>query len=105
MMSDMPACRVCGSALEHVFVDLGTSPLSNALLRPAQLLGPETHWPLRVFVCEVCLLVQLPAFEAPESIFDAEYAYFSSYSDTWLSHARNFAETMMATLELGAHSL
>jgi SAM-dependent methyltransferase len=104
-MSDVAACRVCGSALERVFVDLGTSPLSNALLRPADLLRPETHWPLRVFVCEGCLLVQLPAFEAPESIFDAEYAYFSSYSDTWLRHAREFAEQMMCSLTLNSRSL
>src|SRR5262249_21816082 len=103
-MSDVPACPLCGSALERVFVDLGTSPLSNALLRPAALLGPETHWPLRVFLCEVCLLVQLPAFEAPESIFDAEYAYFSSYSDSWLSHARSFAQTMMMSLKLSGES-
>jgi SAM-dependent methyltransferase len=75
------------------------------LLRPAELLGPETHWPLRVFVCEVCLLVQLPAFEAPESIFDAEYAYFSSYSDSWLRHARGYAETMMSSLKLTTQSL
>jgi len=101
----MPSCRACGASLERVFVDLGTSPLSNALLRPIDLLGPETHWPIRVFVCESCLLVQLPAFEAPERIFDAEYAYFSSYSDSWLTHARTYAATMSAALGLGPDSL
>src|SRR5262249_13511560 len=104
-VSDVPVCRLCGSLLERVFVDLGTSPLSNALLRAADLLAPETYWPLRVFVCEECLLVQLPAFEAPESIFDEEYAYFSSYSDSWLRHARGFAETMTASLNLDHRSL
>ena len=104
-MTEKLACRACGATLERVFADLGASPLSNALLSPADLLGPETYWPLRVFVCEVCLLVQLPAFEAPETIFDAEYAYFSSYSESWLAHARAYAETMIPALGLGRDSL
>jgi len=104
-VADIIACRICESALERVLVDLGTSPLSNALLTATDLLSPETHWPLRVFVCEKCLLVQLPAFEAPESIFDAHYAYFSSYSESWLRHAKMFAEAMTASLKLDARSL
>jgi len=99
------ACRACGATLERIFVDLGASPLSNALLRAADLRGPETYWPLRVFVCDVCLLVQLPAFEAPDTIFDAEYAYFSSYSESWLAHAKAYAETMIRALNLGRDSL
>jgi SAM-dependent methyltransferase len=86
-------------------VDLGASPLSNAFLTADALLGPETHWPLNVYVCGRCLLVQLPAFEAPAAIFDGRYAYFSSFSDTWLAHARKYADEMRARLALGPKSL
>lgn len=97
-------CRSCGAALTTDFVDLGTSPLSNAFLSGERLLGPETHWPLRVYVCDRCLLVQLPSFERPETIFDSQYAYFSSYSDTWLAHAKKYAETIQGALGLGPSS-
>ena len=75
------ACRFCASPLERVFVDLGASPLANSYLPPDALLRPEPFYPLRVYVCDQCLLVQLPEFESPESIFE-DYAYFSSYSDS-----------------------
>jgi len=93
-------CRACDAPLARTFVDLGASPLSNAFLAAEQLRGPETHWPLKVLVCERCLLVQLPAFEAPAAIFDAQYAYFSSFSDSWLAHAKAYAAQMIGALGL-----
>ncbi len=104
-MPEKTACRGCGAPLELSFVDLGTSPLSNAFLRTDQLAEPELHRPLHVRVCERCLLVQLPAFDPPSAIFDAHYAYFSSYSETWLAHARAYANAMIGRLALGPTSL
>jgi 2-polyprenyl-3-methyl-5-hydroxy-6-metoxy-1,4-benzoquinol methylase len=93
-------CRFCGAPLRTTFVDLGKSPLANAYLKPFQLHEMERFYPLHVYVCERCLLVQLQDFEAPEHIF-SDYAYFSSYSDGWLAHAR--AYTRMATQRFGLH--
>jgi 2-polyprenyl-3-methyl-5-hydroxy-6-metoxy-1,4-benzoquinol methylase len=87
-------CRFCGAPLTRTFVDLGKSPLANAYLKPFQVHQMERFYPLHVYVCERCLLVQLQDFEAPEHIF-SDYAYFSSYSDLWLAHARTY--TRMAT--------
>jgi 2-polyprenyl-3-methyl-5-hydroxy-6-metoxy-1,4-benzoquinol methylase len=84
-------CRFCGATLRHTFVDLGMSPLANSYLTPAQLNQMEPFWPLHVYVCERCFLVQLEEFASPEHIF-RDYAYFASYSDTWLHHARLFVE-------------
>lgn len=86
-------CRFCQTPLRHVFVDLGMSPLSNTYLTPDRLHRMEPFYPLHAFVCEACFLVQLEEFETPEQIF-SDYAYFSSYSDLWLSHARAYAQTM-----------
>ena len=87
-------CRFCGCALRHTFVDLGASPLANSYLDERGLLGMEPFYPLRVYVCEECLLVQLPEFESPEAIF-GDYAYFSSYSESWLEHARRYTEVVI----------
>jgi SAM-dependent methyltransferase len=87
-------CRFCGSLLEHTFVDLGVSPLANSYLTEGQLHQMEPFFPLRAFVCESCFLVQVPAYESPERIF-GEYAYFSSYSDSWLEHARSYTDMML----------
>jgi SAM-dependent methyltransferase len=95
------ACRFCGTPLRHVFADLGATPLANSYLRPEQLSQVELHYPLRVFVCERCLLVQLESFAAPELIF-SNYAYFSSYSDTLLHHSKAYADMISDRLELGA---
>ncbi len=92
------ACRFCASALSTVFVDLGMSPLANNYLTAAQLNTMEPFYPLCVYVCEACFLAQLEEFEGPDRIF-GDYAYFSSYSDTWLEHARNYAN--MATRRFG----
>jgi 2-polyprenyl-3-methyl-5-hydroxy-6-metoxy-1,4-benzoquinol methylase len=83
-------CRFCGTALSRTFVDLGVTPPSNAFLREADLGKPETFYPLHAYVCESCLLVQLEEFASPEQIF-TDYAYFSSYSETWLRHAEAYA--------------
>jgi SAM-dependent methyltransferase len=96
-------CRFCGAPLQHIFADLGMSPPSNAYRRPEQLYQMEPFYPLRAYVCRACFLVQLEAFESPEAIF-SDYAYFSSYADTWLAHARQYVEMITTRLELGPHS-
>jgi SAM-dependent methyltransferase len=94
-------CRFCNAALSHEFADLGVSPLSNAYVRPEDLQRMEPFFPLTVYVCAACLLVQLPAFETPENIF-SDYAYFSSYSDSWLAHARSYCRAMIERFALDA---
>ena len=84
-------CRFCGAPLAHVFADLGTSPIANNLLTADELGGMEPFYPLRALVCDKCFLVQLEEFEAPEAIF-SDYAYFSSYSTSWLEHCRRYAD-------------
>jgi 2-polyprenyl-3-methyl-5-hydroxy-6-metoxy-1,4-benzoquinol methylase len=96
-------CRFCSTPLHNVFVDLGMSPLANAYLRQDQLLRMEPFYPLQLYVCEQCFLVQLDEFESPDQIF-SDYAYFSSYSETWLEHARNYSLEMLGRLELGKQS-
>ena len=98
-----PACRSCGAALSHTFADLGMSPLANSYLRPEDLGVRESFYPLRAFVCSACFLVQLEEFESPEAIF-SDYAYFSSYSDSWLEHARRYVEAAVERFALGPHS-
>jgi len=95
-------CRFCGARLQHTFVDLGMSPLANSYLTPAHLNQMEPFFPLHVYVCEGCFLVQLEEFASPEQIF-AEYAYFASYSDSWLHHARSFVELAMERFGLGSN--
>ena len=89
-----PECRFCGRALEHVFADLGMSPLANSYVEPDRLLEMEPFYPLKVYVCAGCKLVQLPEFESPEAIF-GDYAYFSSFSDSWLEHAKSYVGQMI----------
>ncbi|HUU90143.1 MAG TPA: class I SAM-dependent methyltransferase [Phycisphaerae bacterium] len=89
-----PRCRFCDAELSETFVDLGMSPLSNAFLTADRLEAMEPFYPLHAQVCGRCFLVQLQAFERPESIF-GDYAYFSSYSDTWLAHCRAYVETVL----------
>jgi SAM-dependent methyltransferase len=97
-------CRLCGEPLRRTFADLGVSPLANAYVTEAELAGPETFFPLHAFVCEGCLLVQLPESESPEQIF-RDYAYFSSVSESWVEHARRYADSVADRLGLGAESL
>lgn len=96
-------CRFCGSPLWFVFVDLGPSPLCESFLRAEQLNQMEPFYPLRVYVCEQCFLVQLQEYVAPEQIFRT-YAYFSSYSDSWLEHAGRYVEMAIARFGLDADS-
>ena len=98
-----PRCRLCAAPLERTFVDLGLSPLANSYLEPEDLLRGESFYPLRVFVCEGCLLVQLPVFVTPDAIFD-EYAYFSSVSDSWVEHARRYVEAAVGRFDLSSKS-
>ena len=92
-------CRHCDKALEHTFIDLGMSPLCESFLTESQLGEPETYYPLHVRVCAACWLVQLPEFVSPSHIF-TEYAYFSSYSTSWVAHARSYCEMMKSRLNL-----
>jgi SAM-dependent methyltransferase len=98
-----PSCRFCGASVDAVFADLGSSPLANSYLSPEQVLRPETFYPLRVLVCEKCLLVQLAEFVRPEEIF-SDYAYFSSYSTTWLAHSRAYVDAVVPRLGLDESS-
>jgi SAM-dependent methyltransferase len=93
-------CRFCGEKLEHTFADLGTSPLANSYRKPDQLDRMEPFFPLHVRVCSKCFLVQLPQLATREEIFD-DYAYFSSYSDSWLEHCRKYTEMMIDGFNLG----
>jgi SAM-dependent methyltransferase len=102
--SSSHACRFCGSPLRLELVDLGASPLCERFLRSDQLDEMEPFFPLRVEVCEVCFLAQLPAYVPPEDIF-REYAYFSSFSDSWLAHASRYADEMVERLDLTVSSL
>jgi hypothetical protein len=96
-------CRLCGHPLSETFVDLGLSPLANAYVPPERLSQKEHFYPLHVYVCDRCLLVQLDEFESPAHIF-SDYLYFSSFSDAWLAHCRTYANRMVERLALGASS-
>lgn len=97
-------CRLCGAALKHTFVNLGMSPLCESFLARGQLDVMEPYFPLHALVCGECFLVQLKEYVSPEHIF-SEYAYFSSYSTTWVAHAKTYCEAIVKRLELGPHSL
>ncbi|MGK5085605.1 class I SAM-dependent methyltransferase [Bdellovibrionota bacterium FG-1] len=96
----MAQCRFCHAKLSVTFADLGMSPIANAYLPPEKTQAMEPFYPLHAFVCENCFLVQLESFESPESIF-SEYAYFSSYSDSWLKHASDYADEMTSQHGIG----
>ena len=97
-------CRHCDTLVTLPFVDLGSSPPSNAYLTPAQLRAPESYYPLRVLVCERCWLVQTEDFAGFDDMFSAEYAYFSSFSSTMLAHVKRYSEDMTARFGLTASS-
>jgi hypothetical protein len=98
------ACRLCGAQLRRTFVDLGMSPLCESYIAAEALDEPELFYPLNVLLCEECLLVQLPAYVSGERIF-SDYAYFSSYSQSWVAHAKRYADDMIARLGLMPGSL
>lgn len=97
-------CRHCTQPLKHVFLDLGFAPPSNAYLTADDLHAPETWYPLKLYVCAHCWLVQTEDYARAEALFRPDYAYFSSTSSTWLEHARHYVEAMRERLALGAHS-
>jgi hypothetical protein len=107
--TDVPAtapaltCRLCGSAQLRSFVDLGATPPCELFLTERALERPELTYPLHVRVCEACLLAQLPPLITPEETF-TEYAYFSSFSSSWVEHARRFVDAAVERLELGPPS-
>src|SRR5690349_23141373 len=103
-MSTLHQCRLCGAALTRTFVDLGMSPLCESYLPEVKLDDAEVFYPLHVRLCDTCLLVQLPAYVPGEDIF-SDYAYFSSYSDSWVAHAKRYADDMIERLGLTAQSL
>ena len=98
-----PECRFCKTPLHHTLVDLGMSPLCESYLTAEQLNRMEPFYPLHVFVCDRCFLVQLEEYVSPESIF-TEYAYFSSYADSWLQHAKRYTEAMIGRFGIHAGS-
>lgn len=100
-----PSCRFCSAGLEVTVVDLGMSPLCENFLRAEDLNRMEPFYPLHVYVCQRCWLVQLEEFVAPEVIFARDYRYFSSYSDSWLRHAEDYVEQVSERLGLGPGSL
>lgn len=97
-------CRFCGAPLARNFVDLGLSPLANSYVEPDALDEPESFYPLKAYVCEGCFLVQLPEAARPDEIF-TDYAYFSSYSSTWVEHARRYVEAAAERFRLGSQHL
>jgi len=97
------ACRFCDTPLKIIFADLGMSPPCQSQVSPEQLGEPEKFYPLVAYVCENCFLVQLPEYIDPAEIF-TEYAYFSSYSDSWLNHVKNYTELMCSKFNLDGNS-
>lgn len=98
-----PTCRFCTKPLTRTFADLGMSPLSNSYLSADQLRAMEPFYPLHAYVCSGCRLVQLEQYESPQGIF-SEYTYFSSYSDSWLRHAKAYVEMIVGRIGLGPQS-
>lgn len=97
-------CRFCKTELKHVFIDLINSPASNSYLNPEQLNEPETYYPLKVYICHNCFLVQVDEYQKSDALFNSEYAYFSSYSRTWLAHAQKYTQDMIARFGFSASS-
>ena len=100
-----PSCQSCGARLTRTLVDLGLQPLSNAYVPLDRADASEPVYPLHARVCDVCLLVQVDDVTSAASIFNADYAYFSSFSDSWLEHCRNYAAAMTQRFALGPQSL
>jgi len=103
-MSTSHNCRLCGAPLTRTFIDLGMSPLCESYVPEERLDDAEVFYPLHVRLCGTCLLVQLPAYVSGKHIF-SDYAYFSSYSDSWVAHAKRYAEAMTGRLDLTPDSL
>jgi SAM-dependent methyltransferase len=98
-------CHFCATALSDIFLDLGSAPPSNAFLSESDLSAPETYFPLRLHTCRRCFLVQVDEIQRHDALFSSTYAYFSSYSRTWLAHAEKYVEQVCTRLRLNASSL
>jgi SAM-dependent methyltransferase len=98
-------CRHCGTALRLPFLDLGAAPPSNAYLQPDKLQAPETWYPLRLMACDTCWLVQTEDYAGREALFTEDYAYFSSFSSSWLQHSEAYVARMIERFDLGAKSV
>ena len=97
-------CRHCNTELEHIFVDLVNCPPSNDMVRKEKLNEPEPFYPLKIFVCLNCFLVQVDEMKKADKIFDSEYTYFSSYSKSWLEHSKNYVDMIINRLKLNKES-
>lgn len=97
-------CRFCKTDLTEVFIDLVNSPASNSFLSQEQLVEPEVYYPLKVYTCHKCFLVQIAEYKKSDSIFNDQYVYFSSYSKSWLAHAKKYTESMVERFALNQHS-
>jgi len=98
-------CRFCKTSLSNVFIDLGNSPASNSFLTAGQLNEPEVFYPLKVYTCHNCFLVQVDEYKKSNAIFDSNYVYFSSYSTSWLQHAKQYTEMMTKRFGYDENSL
>src|SRR4051794_24125091 len=98
-------CRFCNHPIETEFADLVNSPPSNSYLTREQLNEPETFFPLKVLVCEKCFLVQVDEYYKSSEIFSSDYAYFSSFSTSWLAHAKAYTEMMTKRFGFNENSL
>lgn len=98
-------CLFCGTPLHNLFVDLGTCPPSNAFLTAAECEEPESFHPLRVYVCQKCMLVQSPFYRRPQDIFNHDYAYHSSWSSSWVNHAEKYVDDVCHRFKLNEQSL
>lgn len=97
-------CRFCQTSLQHVFIDLFNSPASNSFLKKEELNEPEIFFPLKVYTCHQCFLVQVDEYKKSDAIFDSNYVYFSSYSTSWLAHAKAYTEKMTSRFNLDGSS-
>lgn len=98
-------CRFCSTELNHTFIDLGAQPPSNSYLKPAQLNAPETYFPLKIHTCSNCWLTQVDEYKHHAEIFSGDYAYFSSFSTSWLKHAEAYVEKMTSRFGLNQNSM
>lgn len=98
-------CRFCQAILKDVFLDLGSAPPSNAFLNADDLNAPETYFPLRLYTCAECHLVQVDEVQRHDALFSSDYVYFSSYSRTWLAHVERYVAHAVERLGLGSHSM
>ncbi|HEX3009255.1 MAG TPA: class I SAM-dependent methyltransferase [Bacteroidales bacterium] len=97
-------CRHCNAELNHIFVDLINCPPSNDMLKPDQLNDPETYYPLKIFTCQQCYLVQVDEMKKADAIFNSEYTYFSSFSSSWLAHAKRYVDMMKERFQFNSSS-